>query len=117
MCVFSHLSLSISHFHFLEMGLSALLFHFLFSHFHFLVYIACFSGMAKGYEEILMGYGARSRVQSTERGSSVCRERNSGAEERREEERRKRRSQVRICHKMKIWCHMTRGSEEDSEGE
>ena len=52
--------------------------------------------MAKGYEEILMGYGARSRVQSTERGASMCRERNSGTEERREEEKRKRRSQVRI---------------------
>ena len=58
------------------------------------VYIACFSGMAKGYEDILMGYGARSRVQSTERGSSMCRERNN-EEERREEEKRKRRSQVR----------------------
>ena len=52
--------------------------------------------MAKGYEEILMGYGARSRVQSTERGSSMCRERNSGADEKRDEEKRKRRSQVRI---------------------
>ena len=51
--------------------------------------------MAKGYEDILMGYGARSRVQSSERGSSMCRERNN--EERREEEKRKRRSQVRIC--------------------
>ena len=49
--------------------------------------------MAKGYEDILMGYGARSRVQSTERGSSMCREKN-GTEERREEEKRKRRSQV-----------------------
>ena len=60
------------------------------------MYIACLSGMAKGYEEILMGYGARSRVQSTERGSSMCRERNSGADEKRDEEKRKRRSQVRI---------------------
>ena len=58
------------------------------------MYIACLSGMAKGYEDILMGYGARSRVQSSERGSSMCRERNN--EERREEEKRKQRSQVRI---------------------
>ena len=43
-----------------------------------------------------MGYGARSRVQSTERGSSMCRERNSGADEKRDEEKRRRRSQVRI---------------------
>ena len=70
------------------------------SHFHFLLYIACLSGMAKGYEEILMGYGARSRVQSTERGSSMCRERNSGADEKRDEEKRKRRSQVRIFHSL-----------------
>ena len=59
------------------------------------MYISCLSGMAKGYEDILMGYGARSRVQSTERGGSMCREKN-GEEERREEERRKRRSQVMI---------------------
>ena len=32
-----------------------------------------FSGMAKGYEDILMGYGARSRAQSTDRSSSMCR--------------------------------------------
>ena len=32
-----------------------------------------FSGMAKGYEDILMGYGARSRAQSTDKSSSMCR--------------------------------------------
>ena len=54
--------------------------------------ILAFSGCAKGYEDILMGYGARSRQQSTERGAGKGER--STAEERREEEKRKRRNAV-----------------------
>ena len=92
-CIFA-LSLSIS--------LPSLSFLFITFTFQLIVNICYFSGMAKGYEDILMGYGARSRVQSTERSSSMCRERNNVTEEKREEEKRKRRSQVRI------WCQITR---------